>query len=106
MPYDSWSQTGSGYKAADVKALEIFRGDALRIASVIPNGSSKTAGSVKREMPAAERCIDARTLKRGARLKAKRAIEDAKAEALEQSMRDKVTEACRIVWEQALRQGR
>src|SRR5690554_6486292 len=96
--YDSWSQTGSGYKAADAKsAWKSFRGDALRIASVIQLAQQNGWKREQREMPAVER---ERMIADREEAQAKRAIEDAKAEALEQSMRDKVTEACRIVWEQ------
>jgi len=96
--YDSWSQSGNGYKAADTKsAWKSFRGDALRIASAIQMAQQNGWKREQREMPAAER---ERMIADRAAAQAKRAIEDAKAEALEQSMRDKVTDACRTVWEQ------
>lgn len=94
--YDSWSQTGNGYKAASVKsAWKSFRGDALRIASVIQMAQQNGWKREQREMPAAER---ERMIAERAAAQAKRAIEDAEAEALELRMRAKVAEACRIVW--------
>lgn len=96
--YDSWSQSGKGYKASSVKsAWKSFRGDALRIASVIQLAQQNGWKREQREMPAAER---ERMIAERAEAQAKRAIEDAAAEALELRMRAKVTDACRIVWEQ------
>lgn len=95
--YDSWSQTGEGYKAAAVSSVwKSFRGGALGIATVIQMAQENGWKREAREMSAADRAgIEAQRKAE----KAKRAVEDAKTEALEQSMRDKVTEACRIVWE-------
>lgn len=96
--YDSWSQTGQGYKAADVKNVwKSFRGDALRIASVIQMAQQNGWKREQREMSSAER---SKMLAERRAAQAQRATEDAKAEALEQSMRDQVADACRIVWEQ------
>lgn len=95
--YDEWSKTGSGYKASSVvSAWKSFRGDALRIASVIQMAQQNGWKREQREMSTAER--DRMQAERRAE-QAKRAIEDAEAEALELRMRDKVTEACRIVWD-------
>lgn len=95
--YDSWSQTGEGYKAASVNsAWKSFRGGALGIATVIQMAQQNGWKREAREMSAQDR-VNIETKRKAER--AQRAAEDAKAEVLEQSMRDKVADACRIVWE-------
>ena len=96
--YETWSQTGNGYKASAVaSAWKSFRGDALRIASVIQMAQQNGWKREQREMCDAER---SKMLAERRAAQAKRALEDEKAEALEQFMREQVTDACRIVWEQ------
>ncbi len=96
--YDNWSQSGDGYEAASTRSVwKSFRGSALGIATVIQMAVENGWKRDVREISAADQArIEA---KRKAE-QAQRAAEDAKTEALEEAMRDKVTEACRIVWEQ------
>ncbi|MFT0212851.1 DUF5906 domain-containing protein [Pseudomonas sp. F1_0610] len=95
--FDSWSQSGSSYKAADCRAVwRSFHGDGISIATVVKLAQDNGWRPEKRELTAQEKA------QRKAEFEQLRAKREAELEADEEQlriMREQVALACQEVFE-------